>query len=77
MMFNLLKERKKEKDKYIVLIEPGGIGDYVFCRPFFKYFNESPKYKNFKLIYIVKEGFLDFFKEKGRRFSEEAVARVF
>lgn len=56
-MYNLFE---KKEDKYVVIIEPGGIGDYVFCRPFFKYFKESPIYKKYKFIYIVKEGFLDF-----------------
>ena len=30
----------------VVVVDPGGIGDYMFCRPYFKYIKQSPKYKN-------------------------------
>lgn len=38
----------------VVVVDPGGIGDYMFCRPYFKYIKQSPKYKNCKLVYLTR-----------------------
>ena len=41
------------------ILDPGGIGDYLFCRPYFKYIKKTAKYKNHKLIYVGKHTQID------------------
>ena len=65
---------KKEKDKYLLLIEPGGIGDYIFCRPFFKYFKESLKYKDYKIIYLAKDIYADFVSTFDGEYFDKIIA---
>lgn len=69
-MFNKFKHNK---DKYLVLIEPGGLGDYIFCRPFFKYIKKSEKYKNHKLIYVASEQYVDFVKEFDKEYFDKII----
>jgi len=57
-----IKRNKKSKIPYLVLLDPGGIGDYTFCRPYFKYIKKSPKYKSYKIIYITKDIYADMTK---------------
>lgn len=65
---------RKEKDKYLLLIEPGGIGDYIFCRPFFKYFKESLKYKDYKIIYLAKDIYADFVSTFDGEYFDKIIA---
>lgn len=49
---------KCEKIKNCVaIIDCGGIGDYTFCRPYFKYFKQSEKFKDCKLLYFCKKAY--------------------
>ncbi len=44
----------------VVILGTFGIGDYIFYRPFFKYFKKSEKYKNATLIYLCRDIYMDF-----------------
>lgn len=59
ILFFKFKFKRKLKTPTLVLIEPGGIGDYMFCRPFFKYIKLSPKFKNHKIILVTKDIYRD------------------
>lgn len=52
----------KKFDNCIAIIDPGGIGDYILHRPYFKYFKQSPVFKNNKLIFIGREVYNNFVK---------------
>lgn len=62
VLFFSIKIKRKDKTPYLVVIDPGGIGDYMFCRPYFKYLKKAPKYKNYKIIYITKDIYVDMTK---------------
>lgn len=47
------------KYKSICFLEPGGIGDYLFCRPYFKYIKQSPLFKNLNVILLTKKYYTD------------------
>ena len=51
---------RSDKQKVLLLIEPGGIGDYVLIRPYLKFIKQSPKYKDYKVIYLSKDSYVDF-----------------
>ena len=38
----------------VAIVDCGGIGDYMICRPYFKYLKESPKFKDCNFIYLCK-----------------------
>ena len=53
------------KEKYkncVAIVDPGGIGDYILHRKYFKFFKESPEYKNKKLIFFGRKMYLNMFK---------------
>ena len=60
MKFSSLLKFKSEEEKVLLLIEPGGIGDYVLIRPYLKFIKQSPKYKDYKVIYLAKDSYIDF-----------------
>lgn len=60
MKFSSLLKFKSEKEKVLLLIEPGGIGDYILIRPYLKFIKQSPKYKDFKVVYLSKDSYIDF-----------------
>lgn len=53
-------KNKDNKVKFLLLVEPGGIGDYILIRPYLKFIKQSPKYKNYKIIYLAKDSYIDF-----------------
>lgn len=57
---NFFNFNKSDNNKVLLLIEPGGIGDYILIRPYFKFIKQSPKYKDFKVIYLSKDSYIDF-----------------
>ena len=64
----------RKKEKAILIIEPGGIGDYLFCRPYFKYLKECEKYKNMKFIYLAKDVYKDFTETFDRQYFDEIIS---
>ncbi len=50
----------RKKIPAVVIYDPGGFGDYIVARPFFKYLKEY--YKNYKIIFLCKDWFSDFSK---------------
>lgn len=48
-LYRLLKRRQKA----IVILEQGGFGDYICCRPFFKYLKE--KFSEYSIIYVCQD----------------------
>lgn len=43
----------------VVVLDPGGIGDYMLTRPYFKYFKQSPKYKGCKFVFVARKMYRD------------------
>ena len=64
----------KKKDKAVLFFEPGGIGDYMFCRPFFKFIKQSEKFKNLKIIYVVKDYFHEFMNAYDFDYFDEIIS---
>lgn len=60
MFITELFKSKFNKDKVLLLVEPGGIGDYILVRPYLKFIKKSPKYKDYKIFYLAKECYADF-----------------
>ena len=46
----------------VAIVDCGGIGDYMICRPYFKYLKESPKFKDCNFIYLCKDAYQDMVK---------------
>lgn len=63
----------RKKEKAVLLIEPGGIGDYLFCRPYFKYLKECNKYKDSKIIYLAKDVYKDFTYNYDKQYFDEII----
>lgn len=59
-IFGIKINKKVKTAPVLCLVDAGGIGDYVFCRPYFKYIKQSPKYKNYNIIYVGKIFYDDF-----------------
>jgi ADP-heptose:LPS heptosyltransferase len=57
----------------VAIIGAGGIGDYMFVRPYFKFFKLSPKFKNCKLIYFAKDVYADFVRAYDSEYFEEII----
>ncbi len=57
-----LNEPKKRKLHCIALVDAGGIGDYVFVRQYFKYFKQSPLYKDKPIIFFAPSRYSNFIK---------------
>lgn len=71
---NIKYEVKNTLKNCIAIIGPGGIGDYMFCRPYFKYFKESPKYRNCKFVFFAKSVYFDFVKEHDKKYFDYIVS---
>lgn len=69
-----LKHIFHKKENAAVFIEPGGIGDYYFNIPFFKYIRQSEKFKNLKLILIAKDNQIDFVKSNCGEYFDEIIS---
>ncbi len=59
IFFIKLKLKREKKQHAVVFIDPGGIGDYMFCRPFFKYIKQSSQFSKLKIIYVTKSIYKD------------------
>lgn len=57
-----IKNRIKTIENCIAIIDCGGIGDYMLCRPYFRYLKECPKFKNSNFIYLCKNAYQDMVK---------------
>lgn len=55
-----IKNKKKNNQKVLLLVEPGGIGDYVLLRPYLKFIRISEKYKDYKILFLARNSFYDF-----------------
>ena len=63
-----------KKEKAVLFFEPGGIGDYMFCRPFFKFIHQSERFKNLKKVYIVKDYFAEFMNAYDSQYFDEIIS---
>ena len=53
---------KNKLQNCVAIVDPGGIGDYILHRQYFKYFKQSPEYKNKNLIYFGREQYNNMVK---------------
>lgn len=66
-------EQKTEKKKNCVaIIDPNGIGDYIFARHYFKFFRQS-KYKYSYLIYFAPNNYAKFVQEYDSSYFDEII----
>lgn len=56
---NIKYEVKNTLKNCIAIIEPGGIGDYMFCRPYLK---QLKLYTKQKIVFFASKKFVDFVK---------------
>lgn len=73
-IFGIRIKFKNSKYPVLGLLDPGGIGDYIFCRPYFKYIKQSTKFKNYKIIFITKDKYEDFVKVYDSEYFDEIIS---
>lgn len=61
LTFTIQKKKNKIKS-CVAVIDCGGIGDYMMCRPYFKYLKQSPKFKGAYFIYLCKDAYKEMTK---------------
>ena len=57
----------------VAIVNCDRIGDYMFCRPYFRFLKESPKFKNSYFIYLCKETYQDMIKNYDSNIFDEVI----
>ena len=68
-----LKLKIGYKPKSVVIVGPGGIGDYIHSRPYYKYFKTLPKYKDYKIVYVERTGIYSLADSIDKKYFDEVI----
>ena len=74
MSFIDIFKTNKNRQKVLLLIEPGGIGDYILIRPYLRFIKNSPKYKDYKIVFLSKDSYIDFIRGYDSEFFDQFIS---